>query len=172
MTPVKLIHADNFFIPSEVEGIRNVANNMQFVENDYGMEIPEFNYIFPDIEQIFTQLVGHPVVPDESRSGIFRKPMNCIHFEAFESMEEWCFIIALEKTTFNLYHHLQDYGIVNAKTALDGYQWNYRNMMEWDCYTNILLEPNEGVIFKPWLFHSLQDGLVQYYRLVGKKDET
>jgi len=42
-------------------------------------------------------------------------------------------------------------------------------LFEWDIYTNILLEPNQGVIFRPWLFHSIENGLVQYYRLVNKK---
>jgi len=44
-------------------------------------------------------------------------------------------------------------------------------MMEWDVCVNIRLEANQGVIFRPWLFHSIEDGLVQYYRLLGKKPE-
>ena len=45
---------------------------------------------------------------------------------------------------------------------------NYQDFRDWDYHTNILLEPNEGVIFRPWLFHSLEEGLVQVYRLKGK----
>jgi len=46
-----------------------------------------------------------------------------------------------------------------------------RNLFEWDVCVNIRLEQNQGVIFRPWLFHSVEDGIVQYYRLIGKKPE-
>jgi hypothetical protein len=79
-------------------------------------------------------------------------------------MQEWIFILALEPTTFNLYHHLS-----GAKTALDEYKFDYNNLFDWDIHTNILLEPNQGIIFRPWLFHSLtHQRLVQLYRLKGK----
>jgi hypothetical protein len=170
MSIAKLIHADNFFIPEEAEKLLVVGQHLPYVEKEYGMEVDQFNLTFPGLDPIFSKLVGEEVMVDEERSGIFRKPTNCvIHFESFDTLNEWCFIISLQKTTFNLYNHLEKFGVVNARSALDGYQWNYRNLFEWDYYTNILLEPNQGVIFRPWLFHSIEDGLVQYYRLVGKK---
>lgn len=167
---VKLIHADNFFNPDDVANMLVVAQTLDanFVEKEYGKELANFNMPFMDMDDQFSQIVNEPVRVDEERSGIFRRPMNCIHFESFDSLNEWCFIIALEKTTFNLYHHLESYGKINARSALDGYKWNYRNMFEWDVYTNIILEPNQGVIFRPWLFHSLENGVVQYYRLIKK----
>lgn len=170
MSIAKLIHADNFFMKEEVERLLTIGQHLPYVEKEYGLEVDQFNLTFPGLDPIFSKLVGEEVMVDEERSGIFRKPTNClIHFESFNSFDEWCFIIALERTTFNLYNHLEKFGVVNARSALDGYKWNYRNMFEWDYYTNILLEPNQGVIFRPWLFHSLENGIVQYYRLVGKK---
>ncbi len=167
---IKLIHADDFFKPEEVNNLVNVAYGLKekFVEKEYGYELEHFNLTFPNLDEMFSKIVNESVMVDEERSGIFRRPMNCVHFESFDSLNEWCFIIALERTTFNLYHHLESFGKVNSKSALEGYQFNYRNLMEWDYYTNIRLEPNQGVIFRPWLFHSLEDGLVQYYRLVKK----
>lgn len=170
MSIAKLIHADNFFVPKEAEKLLLVSKSLTFVEKEYGLEVDQFNLTFPGLDPIFSNLVGEEVTVDDERSGVFRKPINCqIHFESFETLHEWCFIIALEKTTFNLYNHLESFGVVNARSALDGYKWNYKNLFEWDYYTHILLEPNQGVIFRPWLFHSIENGLVQYYRLIGKK---
>ena len=91
--------------------------------------------------------------------------MNCIiHFEAFDSLNEWCFVVALERTTFNLYHHVS-----GAKSALDGYKFNYRNLFEWDYDVNILLQPNQGIFFRPWLFHSLENGIIQYYKILTEE---
>jgi len=169
MSVAKLIHADNFFIPEEAERLSIIGKNLKYVEKEYGLEVENFNLTFPGLDDTFSKLVNEDVIVDDERSGIFRKPTNCqIHFEGFDTLNEWCFIIALERTTFNLYNHLESYGVINARSALDGYKWNYKNMFEWDYYANILLERNQGVIFRPWLFHSLEDGLVQYYRLVKK----
>jgi hypothetical protein len=171
---VKLIHADNFFPADDAQKLYLVASNLQFVEKPYGLEIDNFNLVTPGMDPIFSSVIGEEVIIDHARSGIFRRPMNCIiHFEEFDDLTEWCFIVALESTTFNLYNHLESGPLskVNARSALDGYRFNYRNMMEWDVCVNIRLEPNQGVIFRPWLFHSIEDGLVQYYRLIGKKPE-
>lgn len=173
MSIAKLIHADNFFPDDDAEKLRRIASTLQFVSKPYGYEIDNFNLTFPGLDPVFSRLVGEEVTVDDTRSGVFRKPMNCIiHFEEFDSLNEWCFIVALEKTTFNLYNHLESFGKVDARSALDGYKWNYLNMFEWDYYANILLDQNQGVIFRPWLFHSIEDGLVQYYRLVGKQNES
>lgn len=171
---VKLIHADNFFPQDDANRLFLITKNLQFVEKQYGLEVDNFNLVFPGLNPIFSKVIGEEVTVDENRSGVFRRPMNCIiHFEEFDDLSEWCFIVALEPTTFNLYNHLEDGPLskVNARSALDGYRFNYRNMMEWDVCVNIRLEQNQGVIFRPWLFHSIEDGLVQYYRLIGKKTQ-
>jgi hypothetical protein len=167
---VKLIHADGFFAPGDAERYVNVISGLNFVEKQYGHELENFNMIFSGLEPIFSKVLGERVVIDNKRSGIFRKPINnVIHFEEFDSLNEWCFVIALQKTTLNLFYHLKkdgEYREFDAKTALDEWKFNYRNMFEWDYHTNILLEPNQGIFFRPWVFHSLEDGLVQYYRLL------
>lgn len=172
---VKLIHADGFFPPGDAEKYVTITRGINFVEKQYGYEIEDFNVIFPKIEPVLGKVLGERVIVDHKRSGIFRRPMNnVIHFEEFDSLNEWCFIVALEKNTLNLLHHLADfgkgeYGKVDARTALEGYKFNYRNLFEWDIHTNVLLEPNQGVFIRPWVFHSLNDGLVQYYRLISDK---
>jgi hypothetical protein len=173
---VKLIYADDFFPPGDAEKYHAVIHGLQFTPHEYGTQVPNFSLIFPGIGELFSNVVGEKLVVDEEVSGVYRKPMFGIHFESFATLTEWCFIVALEQTTFNIYHHLDPkgwknrYPVYDAKSALDGYQFNYANMIEWDIQTNIILEPNQGVFFRPWMFHSLERGLVQYYRLT--RDES
>lgn len=164
---VKMLHADGFFPAGDVENCVAAVKDMRFTEKEYGYELDHFNMVLGGLEPILSKVLGERVIVEHSRSGIFRKPFNnIIHFEDFDSLNEWCFIVALEKNTLNLFHHKNKSGETDAKTALEGYQFNYRNLFEWDLHTNVLLEPNQGVFIRPWVFHTLDSNLVQYYRLV------
>lgn len=171
---VRMVHAEDFFPPDDVAKLQAVITGLNFVPTPYGLEVPNFNMIAPDCETMFYKVLGERVCVDPQRSGVFRKPNhNSIHFEHFESIEEWCFIIALENTTVNFWYHIDqqnwigDFSKTNAKSVLDGYNFNYKNLFEWKIHTNILLEPNQCLFFRPWCFHSLEEGLVQYYRLLA-----
>ncbi len=170
---IKLLQADNFYKQEDVQTIFNIVSNLSFIEKEHGYEIDQFNFIIPNLEPVFSKLLGDEITIDEENSGIFRKPNLRIHFEGFDNPNEWIFILALEETTFNLYNHVSNGpgSKIDARNVLDEYKFNYNNMLEWDCYTNILLEPNQGIIFRPWLFHSLtHERLVQIYRLKGTID--
>lgn len=164
-TMVTLLKSDNFFKPSEVENIKNSILSLQFVEKEYGHEVENFQLIQPGIEEIFSRVVGEPLMLKTDISGIFRIPKTHIHFESFDSPNEWIYAVALEKCIFNVYYHLS-----GAKNALEGWKFNYRNLLEWDYHTNILLEPNQGIFFRPWIFHSFVGGLIHQYRLVGSQN--
>ena len=171
---VKLIHADGFYNNEEVKKFKYIVGGLNYTEKPYGHEIENFNMVQRGLEPVFSRVLGEKVVIDQKRSGLFRRPKQFVHFEDFETLNEWCFVIALEKTTFNMFHHLKDgigeSGDVDAKSALDGWQYNYRNLMEWNIETNVVLEENQGVFFRPWMFHSLDEGkLVQYYRLLADR---
>lgn len=173
---VKLMHADGFFPNNDAQNLKTVADNLDFVQKPYGYELPNFNLIFPNIETIFHKVVGERVTVDPERSGVVRKPNNnAIHYEHFESTEEWCFVIALEPTVINFWYHIDpkdkmgELGVPDARSALDGTDFNYNNMFEWKIHTNIVLETNQALFFRPWVFHSLQDGMVQYYRMTSDK---
>jgi hypothetical protein len=160
---VKLIHADGFFAPGDAERYVDIVSGLNFVEKQYGYEIENFNMIFSGLEPIFSKVLGERIVIDNKRSGIFRKPINnIIHFEEFDSLNEWCFVVALQKTTLNLFYHLKKDGAYrefDAKSALDDWRFNYRNMFEWDYHTNILLEPNQGIFFRELLNQHTQHKL-------------
>jgi hypothetical protein len=164
---VKLIHADNFLEPNDAQRAAQVVSGLSFTPKLYGWELENFNMVFSKLEPVMSKVLGERVVIDHKRSGIFRRPLNnVIHFEEFNSLNEWAFVCALEKNTLNLYHHLGPNGKVDAETALQGHEYNYMNLFEWNLHTNILLDPSQGVFFRPWVFHSLDQGLVQYYRLL------
>lgn len=177
---IKMIHADGFFPPDEAKGLASVVRDVNYVEREYGMEIPHFNLILPGAAEVFSKMLGEDVDIDKERAGIIRRPFNnMIHFESFEDPNEWCFILALETTTLNLYKHVADIrhnklNDVDSVNVFQGYQYNYRNLFEWDIHTNIILECNQGVFIRPWVFHSLSESLVQYYRIIPKymKEKT
>jgi hypothetical protein len=163
---VKLLHADNFLSPEEAQRAAGVVQGLNFTPKSYGWELENFNMVLTRLEPVMSRVLGERVVIDQQRSGVFRRPLNnVIHFEEFDSLNEWAFVCALEKTTLNLYHHIDSTGTVDAESAIQGYNFNYMNLFEWELHTNILLAPSQGVFFRPWVFHSLDQGLVQYYRL-------
>lgn len=171
---VKLIHADGFYNDEEVSKFKHILGNLNYTEKDFGYEIENFNMIQKGLEPVFSKVLGEKVVIDQNRSGLFRRPKQFVHFEDFETLDEWCFVVALEKTTFNMFHHLKggigENGEVDAKSALEGWEFNYRNLMEWNIETNVVLEENQGVFFRPWMFHAFNEGqLVQYYRLLADR---
>jgi hypothetical protein len=78
-------------------------------------------------------------------------------------MSDWIFVVALQESTFNVFEHQS-----GATTALNGYKYNYRNLFEWDLQINYVLKPGQGVLFRPWLFHSFDSGVIQVFRLKEK----
>lgn len=159
---VKIITVDGFFNEQQAINLSVITNNLQYVQKDFGREIENFNMIPENCDQLFSEILGTNMKVDEDNSGIFRKPELFIHFENFENLNQWIFVCALHQTTFNIYEH-----VTGAKSALDGYNFNYRNLMEWGTNTKVSyeLKPGEGVLFRPWLFHSFDGGLVQVFRL-------
>ena len=85
---VKLIHADNFFPQDDANRLFLITKNLQFVEKQYGLEVDNFNLVFPGLDPVFSKVIGEEITVDTNRSGGFRRPMDCIiHFEEFELME-------------------------------------------------------------------------------------
>lgn len=162
MSILKTITIDGFYTPQEANKIENVVFSLQYQLTEFGEEILNFNMVPENADDLFSQVLKIPVTVNEDQSGIFRLPNrgNMIHFESFDNLRSWLFVVALQQSTFNVYEHQS-----GATTALDGYKFNYMNLFEWDLMVNYILKPGQGVFFRPWLFHSFDSGLIQTFRL-------
>jgi hypothetical protein len=162
---VKLISVDGFFSEEEARRLSYITDGLQYEKCEFGKQIPNFNMVPENANSMFSTILDTNIEVDEPRSGIFRFPELFIHFEEFDSTDEWIFAVALQQSTFNVYEHTS-----GAKNALDKYQLGYRNLFEWDLQINYVLKPGQGVLFRPWLFHSFDTGLIQVFRLKEKHD--
>lgn len=157
---VKLITVDGFFSSEHATRLSNVVQNLQYVDTEFGKEISEFNMVADAADDMFSNVLNTRVNVDKENSGVFRYPVHWIHFENFKSTNDWIFACALQQSTFNVFEHCS--GIT---TALDRYDFNYRNLFEWDLKINYILSPGQGILFRPWLFHSFDQGLIQIFKL-------
>jgi len=163
---LNFIHARNFFPENDAENCRlTVKDLLHYDPNPYGTQIPEFNLIFPDSDMLFGGMLGDYITLDEEHSGTFRRPYdNLIHFEDFKNLSEWRVAVALEDTVFKTYSHES-----GARTALDGYEFNYNNNEEWLLETTLNLKQNDAVFYRPWVFHSFEEKLILCYYLKGEQ---
>ena len=156
----KLILVENFYSKEDLIGITHTAKNLiEFEPTQFGEE-SYFGVPIANSSKSFSKFLEGDYRVQENQSGIFRKPMMNIHFESATSSDDWLFFTVLERTTFNLFQHNS-----GAENALQNTNLNFSNFTEWNYTANILLEPNQGLFFRPWLFHSIQGGLINYYRL-------
>lgn len=163
---VKLISVDGFFSQEEAIRLSYITDMLQYEKKDIGREIPNFNMVPENANEMFSTILDTPIEVDEDRSGVFRFPELFIHFEEFDSTNEWVFAVALQESTFNVFEHKS-----GAKSALDEYKLGYQNLFEWDLQINYVLKPGQGILFRPWLFHSFDTGLIQVFRLKEKNGD-
>lgn len=160
---VKIITVDGFFTKEQANQLTAVTYNLQYKETEFGKEIPDFNLVPPDFNEHTSNILNTTIEVNEERSGFFRLPKSFIHFEGFDNTDEWVFVVALQQSTFNVFEHQS-----GATTALQGYKYNYQDLFQWDLKINYVLDPGQGVLFRPWLFHSFDTGLIQTFRLKEK----
>ena len=67
----------------------------------------------------------------------------------------------MEDNEFKTYVHKS-----GAKSALDGYEFDYFNPDDWEVETTIKLKANDSLFFRPWNFHSFGEGVIHYYKLL------
>ena len=156
----KLLLVDNFYPDGDLFNLQEVSKTVNYKQTEFGEESVDFNLIVDNADKIFSKFLEGNYRVDKDNSGIFRKPMMNIHFESSKTDDDWVFFTALEQTTFNLFRHNS-----GADNSFQETNLNFADFTQWNYTTNILLEPNQGIFFRPWLFHSIQGGLIQYYRL-------
>lgn len=161
---VKLITIDGFFSQEEAIRLANITRNLQFVKFPFGEYIENFNMVPENCNELFSTIIDNDLIVDEDNSGTIIRPGFFIHFEDFKNSNEWVFVVALDQSIFNVYEHLS-----GAKSALDGTNFDYNNILEWDYQVNYVLKPGQGILYRPWLFHSFDNGLIQKFRLFNKE---
>lgn len=161
----KIIQIDDF-LSGNLNELFGAIWGLRFEDTQFGPEIPNFQMVTPDMDPVFSRILGEEVTVDEERSGVFRKPKGFIHFEEFASPYDWVLAVAVQETTFNVFENKD-----GSKSALDKYDYNYRDLFQWDLKTNLQLYPNNCVFFRPWLFHSFIGGITHLYYLKGKEPD-
>lgn len=159
MSRIKTITIDDYYSRQQADQLTSVVYNLQYTEKEFGKEIENFNLIPPDADVLFSKTLNMNISVDQE-SGTFRIPQRFIHFEPFEGPNDWLFAVALQESIFDIFEHKS-----GAITALDGYKFAYRNLFDWDLTCNYILKPGQGIMFRPWLFHSFDTGLIQIFRL-------
>jgi hypothetical protein len=154
---------DGYYPVDKLKELYYAVNVLPFVQKDIGQEIENFNLVGEDASEIFSKVLSIEVEVIDERSGVFRRPELFIHFEEFDALNEWVFVVAIDDTTFNIFEHKS-----GSENALQGYKYAYRNLFDWNLTVNYQLKAGQGVFFRPWLFHSFSSGLIQVFRLREK----
>jgi hypothetical protein len=166
---INYIHAREYFPKEEVNRIAPLIQDVHWEEKKFGQQMVNFNLIFPDIDLIMGKMVGDLVEIDRPNSGTFRKVLHeVIRFEDFSDLNDWRFVVALEDNEFKTYIHKEGYKSVldyvkdenEEKVVLD-----YSNSEEWEVEATIKMKSNDVLFYRPWLFHSFQEGILHYYKL-------
>ena len=156
---IKTMTIDGFYLSESAQNICAAVFNLPYQPSDFGKEIENFNMVPQNADALFSSVLQKRVQVDPT-SGVFRVPALFIHFESFSSPKDWLFVVALQQSTFNIYEHKS-----GAESAIDGIQFGYRNLFEWNLTVNHLLKPGQGIFFRPWLFHTFDTGLIQMFRV-------
>jgi hypothetical protein len=169
-TVINYIHARNYFPNDEVHQLRPLVQDVKWSPKKFGEEMDHFNLIFPDIDIILGKMVGDLVEIDRPNSGTLRRTLHeVIHFEDFEDLNDWRFVVAVEDNVFQTYIHRSGYNSVldyikdqenEERPLLD-----YSQIDDWEVETKIIMKPNDVLFFRPWIFHSFQRGILHYYKL-------
>lgn len=167
---INYIHARDYFPKDEVEQLRPLVQDVHWIDKKFGKEMEHFNLIFNDIDLVIGKMVGDIVEIDRKESGTLRKPLHeIIHFEDFKDLNDWRFVVAIEENEFKTFIHKDGY-----KNILDfikdenneDKELYYLNTEDWEVETTIKMKPNDVLFYRPWIFHSFQESILHYYKLI------
>jgi hypothetical protein len=166
---INYIHARDYFPNNDIEQLRPLVDDVSWVDKKFGKEMEHFNLIFENIDIVLGKMVGDLVEIDRKNSGTLRRTLHeVIHFEDFEDLNDWRFVVAMDKNEFKTFIHKDGY-----KSMLDYIKdeneerpvFEYLNSEDWIEETTIKMNPNDVLFYRPWIFHSFQDGILHYYKL-------
>ena len=166
---INYIHARDYFPEKEIEHIRPLVDDVSWVDKKFGKEMEHFNLIFEDIDIVLGKMTGDIVEIDKPNSGTLRRTLHeVIHFEDFLDLNDWRFVVALDENEFKTYAHKDGYKSIldyikdetEEKPFLD-----YLKKEDWYEEATIKMNPNDVLFYRPWIFHSFQEGVLHYYKL-------
>lgn len=162
----KIITIDDYYTKQQAKELFSVVSTLNFTIFEFGKQVEDFNLVSDDASELFSNVFKKNLTVDLDRSGTFVFPEPFVHFEQFDSLNKWMFVVAIEQSTFNTFHHQS-----GATSALEEYKFHYRDFFQWDLKTNIVLDPGQGVLFRPWLFHSFDSGIIQKFMLTEESKD-
>ena len=121
---------DGYYTAEQAQNLTAVTWDLPFQTTEFGDEIQNFNMVAEDADQVFSAVLHRSVRVDPATSGIFRRPRLFVHFESFDTPGDWIFVVAIQPSMFNIYHHTS-----GARTALDGYNFKVlkqKTVRSWD----------------------------------------
>lgn len=161
---LNVIHARDFFTANDAASFAAVGTGLleKYKPMEYGYQLPNFNMTHPEMDLILGAMLGDMVRIIDKESGTFRVPYNdLVHFEYFDSLDEWRLAVALEDNIFQTYRHIS-----GVKDARYGYQFDYQNRKEWIAESYINLPAGDAVIYRPWVFHSFEGKHIHCYKVL------
>jgi hypothetical protein len=148
---LNFIHTSNFYNEEQVKGLNSIVNTLVYAPTEFGSVNTGFNYIQPDAIKTFSEVLNTKVTISEE-SGYFYKPNTGIRYNTFTNYTEWKFVVAIQPTIFTMFYHK-----TGVTSALQNYNFNYNNLFEWEYQTQILMEPGQGLFYRPWMFHAFSE---------------
>lgn len=161
---LNFIHARDFFHEDDAHKYKHIVGELKYEPMDYGLEIPHFNMLWPDVDMLFGEMIGEYVKLDKEASGTFRRPWDCVHFEYYDNIYDWRLAIALEDTTFQIFSHISGAKNTLKEAPLD--EFDYNNPEEWVLETHVNLRENDAIFYRPWLFKRFDHKLIHCYKLI------
>jgi len=156
---------ENFY--SNSNQIYDIVSKLDYKQQTFGFEIKDFYLIPQEIDKVFSQIINKDITFGK-KSGCFRKPYEFIHFENFEPKSFFLAIVALTDTKFYTYRHKEkNYSqVIQLQENLEEFiSKNCNNKSAWDITCQVNMSPGDMVLVKPWLWHSIDPGIVNVFYL-------
>jgi hypothetical protein len=167
--------ADKFY--TEAEQLATLMDTLEYKDEMFGKEIPDFYHVPKGIENGFAGIVAglKDNISLGKKSGVFRKPFPFIHFENFNMSSLFIAVIALKPSVVKFHKHTT----LGYEKAFD-LKENVQEFIQNDCMDNskwstkaeITLEQGDLLILQPWNFHSVESELVKVFYINNKTAES
>lgn len=152
---------------SNANQIHEIVSKLDYKKETFGTQIKDFCLVPQGIETGFSQILNTNICLGKN-SGCFRKPYDFVHFENFEPKSFFLAVIALDKTKFCTYRHKEkNYSqVIEVKEKIEDFiTQNCNNKDAWDITCQVNMSPGDMVLVKPWIWHSLEGGIVNMFYL-------